>query len=176
MSLVGYEATPSRIALSLIAGAFVGASLIALWWIFGTAQSHGIQYLLHYGALPAVTVFFVALVVWAVGLVLFGVPLWWVMHVLGLRHWVVATLVGATLTFLVNLGIGTQLFGLIPQAAYSASDSGGPTVVANQLTPHGWNMALIGALQLSTAGALVALVIWRVAYRSANLICGDPAI
>jgi hypothetical protein len=79
-----------------------------------------------------------------------------------------AAVVGATTTFLVDFGLETRFFELIPPPAnstYSASDSGGPTVIDNRRTPHGWWVALRGALMLSVGGILVALVIWRIAYR-----------
>jgi hypothetical protein len=171
MHLVIYEITPSRIVPSLIAGVLAGASLVTLWSIFGTALNAGIYYVLNYGALAFFYTFVVALVVWAVGLMIFGFPIWWLLHKLGLRHWLIAIFVGGALSFLVGLAIDTRLFELLPPPAdfnYSAGDSGGPTIVANRLTPHGWNAALLSALQLSVGGALVALVIWRVAYRSAD--------
>ena len=104
-------------------------------------QNLGIQYVLDYGLQPSTIVFAVAFVVWGVGLIVFGLPLWWLFHKLRLRHWLVAAVVGAAMTFLVDFGIETRLFEFIPPPAnstYSASDSGGPTVVANRLTPHGW--------------------------------------
>jgi hypothetical protein len=171
MRIASYDTTSPRVALSLIAGALAGASLIALWWVWGTAQNLGVQYLLNYGALPTVFVFIVALVIWAIGLATFGLPLWWLLHKLGLRHWLVAVVAGAALTFLVDFGIETRLFELIPpliSSNFSASDSGGPTIIANQLTSHGWRVTFLAALQLSLGGALVALVIWRIAYRSAK--------
>jgi hypothetical protein len=156
------------VTLSLVAGAITGAALIALWYLWGTARNLGVRYVLDYGLLPTTTVFTVALVVWAVGLTIFGIPLWWLLHRLRIRHWWAAGIVGAVLTFLVDFGIETRLFELIwppSNSTYSATDSGGPTVIANHLTAHGWWVAVQAALMLSVGGVLVALLIWRIAYR-----------
>lgn len=163
-----YSTNPSRVILSLVAGSVTGALLIALWYLWGTAQNLGTQYILDYGLRPSSTVFTVALVVWAVGLTVFGLPLWWLLHKLRLRHWLVAAVVGATVTFLVGFGIETRALELIPppsNSTYSAGDAGGPTIIDNTLTPHGWWAAFRGSLMLSAGGILVALAIWRVAYR-----------
>jgi hypothetical protein len=166
-----YNTNPTRVILGLAAGAVTGAFLIALSFLWGTAQVSGVQYVLHYGLRPSSTVFVVAFIVWAVGLVVFGLPLWWLLHRLGLRKWLVAAVIGATLTFLVDFGIGTRAFELIPppsNSTYSAGDSGGSTIIDNRLTPHGWWVAFRGALMLSVGGILVALVIWRIAYRRSD--------
>ena len=73
--MAGYETTSSRVARSLIAGTAAGAALVALWWIFGTAQNLGIYYVLNYGGLTALITFVVALIVWAIGLTIFGIPI-----------------------------------------------------------------------------------------------------
>jgi len=168
MRIGSYDTTLPRAALSLIAGAAAGASLIALWYLWGTAQNLGIQYVLDYGVIPTTLVFIEALVVWSVGLTIFGLPFWWLLHRLGWRHWLVAVALGAVLTFLVDFGIETRFLELIPppaNSAYSASDSGGPTVIASHLTLHGWWVTFRAALLLGAEGVLVALVIWRIAYR-----------
>jgi hypothetical protein len=50
-------------------------------------------------------------------------------------------------------------------STFSAEDAGGPTVINNRLTPHGWRRAARSSLVLAAAGAFVALVVWRIAYR-----------
>lgn len=181
MPTESYSTNPSRVILSLAAGAVTGAFLIALWHLCGTAQVLGIQYVLDYGLRPSSTVFVVAFIVWAVGLIVFGLPLWWLLHRLGLRKWLVAAVVGATMTFLVDFGIETRAFELIPppsNSTYFAGDAGGSTIINNRLTPHGWWAAFCGALMLSAGGILVALVIWRIAYRrsDANVKKNDASL
>jgi hypothetical protein len=110
----------------------------------------------------------IALVVWGVGLIAVGAPLWWLLHKLGFRHWLVAAATGTLLTFLAGFAILTRGFEMIPPpsgSALSAEDAGGPPVINNRLTPHGWRRAAQSSLMLAVAGALVALAVWRVAYR-----------
>jgi hypothetical protein len=166
----GYSTNPPRVILSLIAGAATGAVFIALSYLWSTGQGLGMQYVLYYGLPWSIVVFTVAFVVWGIGLIVFGLPLWLLFHKLRLRHWLVAAVVGAAMTFIVSFGIETRLFELIPpptNSTYSESDSGGPTVVANRRTPHGWWVAARTALMLGAGGVVVALVIWRIAYRAA---------
>ena len=168
MRAANYDTNRSRVIVSLIAGAVAGAILIALWYLWGRVQYLGVQYVLDYGLRHSITVFTFAFVIWALGLTLFGLPLWWLFHKNRLRHWLMAAVVGAAITFLVGFAIETRFFELIPAPAnstYSAGDSGGPTVIDNRRTVHGWWVAFRTALMLSAGGILVALVIWRIAYR-----------
>lgn len=174
-----YRTSPSRVILSLAAGAIMGALLIALWYVWGTAQTLGIQYVLDYGLRPSSTVFMVALVVWASGLVIFGLPLWWLLHRFGLRNWLVPAAVGGAVTFLVNFAAATRLFELLPppsNSSYSAGDAGGPTIIDNRLTPHGWWTTFEGSLVIGAGGILVALVIWRIAYRRVDNVPRVPEL
>jgi hypothetical protein len=171
MQIASYDTNPSRVIVSLITGAVTGAILIALEYVWGTAQVSGIRYVLDHGLRTTFIVFTAALVVWGLGLSIVGIPIWWLFHTLRLRHWLAAVVVGAVMTFLVNFAIGTRLFELIPPPAnstYFASDSGGPTVIDSRLTPHGWWVNFQAALLLSAGGVVVALVIWRIAYRRAS--------
>jgi hypothetical protein len=51
------------VALGLIAGAVAGAGLIALWYLWGTAQNLGINYVVDYSLRPTTFVFTGALIV-----------------------------------------------------------------------------------------------------------------
>jgi len=67
-----------------------------------------------------------------------------------------------------GLAIATRGFELIPPpsgSTFSAGDAGGPTVINNRRTRHGWWVGARGSLMLGVAGALVAVVVWRLAYR-----------
>ena len=166
-----YNTRSSHIVLSVIAGAVTGGVLIALDYVWGTGRNLGIPYLVEYGLRPTITVFVVALIIWAIGIIVVALPIWWVLHKLRLRHWSVAVLGGLVTTFVVGFALQTRGFELVTwpgSGTLSASDSGGPTVVDNHLTPHGWWNAAEGSLELGAAGSLVALVGWLVAYRKVD--------
>jgi len=172
MQVASYTTRPSRAALGLIAGAVTGAALVVLWHLWESALGFGLSYALTDGARQGTTIFAVALAVWAAGLVALGLPLWWLLHRRGWRHWAVAAAAGAALTFAAFLGMQTRAFDLLPPPAdssFSASDAGGPTVIDNVRTAHGWRVAVEAALAFGAgAGIPVALAVWRVAYRRAG--------
>lgn len=146
----------------------IGAFLVVLDYLWGTAQVLGVQYILDYGLGPSLQVFVAAFVIWGVGLIVFALPLWRLLHRLRWRHWLVAAVIGAAMTFVVDFGIETNFFGLIlpsPNSNFSAGDAGGLTIADSRLTPHGWSVGFQDALLLSAAGVVVAQVIWRIAYR-----------
>jgi len=70
------------------------------------------------------------------------------LHKLRLRHWLVAVVVGGAITFLVVLALVALLSEFIP-----------PQI--------NWWGASLNALILGAGGAVVALVMWRIAYRRA---------
>ena len=94
-----------------------------------------------------VFVFLVLLVAWGAGLIVFGVPLWCLFHAKGWRSRRAACLLGAGTAFLVFLA-----FQLVLSRLYFSE----------------LEMLSIGILVwpgvFAVAGALVAAVIWRVAY------------
>jgi hypothetical protein len=87
------------------------------------------------------------------------------LHSNGFRGWPAAVALGATLTFVVALGLLTNAFGLIDSIISSAADAGGPTWVEGRLTPHGWAEASKFSLMCSALGGLVGLAVWRTAFR-----------
>jgi hypothetical protein len=91
------------------------------------------------------------LIVGAVGAVIcvIGIPLWLPLHFAGRRHWVLAVLLGALLFFVGWFGPHTAWFSM-PLSGDGYDD-------------YGWSDA-VGA---SVGAALVAFVMWRVAYRKA---------
>jgi hypothetical protein len=67
------------------------------------------------------------------------------------------------MTFLVVLALATRLFEFIPPIV-TGPPSGGPPIFVN---PVNWWGASRNALILGAGGAVVALVMWRIAYRRA---------
>lgn len=158
-----YTTNLPRAALAILVGIIAGAILVALWSFWGNTD---LQYLREYWHRDALIVFTYAAFVWAAGLIVVAPGPWAMLHRKGIRDWWVAVALGATLTFVVTLGLLTDCFGLIHFSNISsAADSGGPTRVDGRLTRHGWVEASKFALVCSALGGLVGLVVWRTAYR-----------
>jgi len=98
-------------------------------------------------------IFLVALVGWLLGLFLFGLPLWWLFHRNGWRGRRVAMLLGAFTTFVIVLLL-ERSGGIL---AVATGDNSGQHLIS---------FVWIGVM--SVLGAIVALVIWRVAYQPAE--------
>lgn len=157
-----YKTNPPRAALAILFGTMVGAILVALWSFWGNTN---LQYLRQYWQRDALIVFTYVAFVWAAGLIVVAPGPWAMLHRYGFRSWYAAVGLGATLTFVVTLGLLTNAFGLIEPIISSAADSGGPTWVDGRLTRHGWAEASKFALMCSALGCLVGLAVWRTAYR-----------
>jgi hypothetical protein len=163
-----YRTTPAGVVLSVAAGALVGATFVTLLYAWGMADAFGYSYVIEYGFRPSLTAFLFALVVWTLGLILLAVLPWRFLHSAGYRSWLSAAVLGASLTFIVEFALETRVFQLLPvpsEGTYNAGDAGGPTIIDYRLTPHGWLAAFHSSLIFALGGALVALTIWRVAYR-----------
>lgn len=157
-----YETTLPRAALGLAAGAVAGAILVALWFVLDNTD---LQSLRQYGLSDGLYAFVPALLVWGGGLLLVATLPWLVLHRRQMRSPPVAVVLGTVLTFLAVLAITTRGFGLFDVGDFSAADNGGPTWIDGRLTAHGWAEALKAALVFCPFGAMVALVVWRTAYR-----------
>jgi hypothetical protein len=157
-----YTTNLPRAALAILVGTIVGAILVALWSFWGNTN---LQYLREYWQRDALIAFTYAAFVWAAGLIVVAPGPWAILHSNGFRGWWAAVALGATLTFVVTLGLLTNAFGLIDSIISSAADGGGPTWVEGRLTRHGWAEASKFALMCSALGGLVGLAVWRTAYR-----------
>ena len=159
-----YTTSLGRAAMGLAAGTLTGAALIALWSMVG---ANAVDAVLLRGA---VVVFVYAAVIWAMGLIVVAVVPWSILHRYEYRSWPVAVGLGAILTFIVVSGFLTNGFGAYTgSGGLSVADSGGPTWVNGHLTSYGWRQALSFAAICSVAGAIVGFVVWRTAYRTADM-------
>jgi hypothetical protein len=142
-----YSINLRRAVPALAAGALTGALLVTPLMVIAPIVDHlsnlGTQAIHMF-----VFVFLVLLVAWGAGIIVFGVPLWCLFHTKGWRSRRAACLLGAGTTFLVFLA-----FQLVLGRLYFSE----------------LEMLSIGILVwpgvFAAAGALVAAVIWRVAYR-----------
>lgn len=144
-----YNTNTKRASLALIAGAFAGAAgtiiMIAAGLHFDRIEGFRSQD-------PQIfaLAFVVALVVWAIGLVAFGLPLWWLFHRNGYRSRRAAGFLGAGTTAVVVFGLE------FPYITFVSPANRADLV----------DLAALGAL--AVVGGLVALLIWRIAYRPAD--------
>jgi len=166
MRRVQYETTPGRVILALLAGAMVGACLVAASSILSmelySSNDPKLLELIWLGLFVGNGAF----VIFAVGLSLVGGPAWLLLHNLGWRGWPEAIAVGILLTFAASLCLQSG-WPLPPptKSTYSADDSGGPLIINNIVTAHGWTIFVQQSMQLSIVGGIVGLTIWRIAYR-----------
>jgi hypothetical protein len=110
------------------------------------------------------TMFALAMLVWAVGLVVFGAPAWWLLHRIRMRRWRVAAALGGVLTFLVYAGLRIINVWIRPESLGPAYLTGDPKIDAI-LIEEAWWFEVLVPVSLPVIGVLVATVIWRIAYR-----------
>lgn len=108
-----------------------------------------------------------AMVVWGICIVLVGGPLWWVVHRIGLRGWLAASVLGFALPFLITMAVA-GLHNRPQSESPRVSDSGGTMSANGVLTSHGWEVQMRSSALLGLSGLLVALTIQRLAYRRAT--------
>jgi hypothetical protein len=159
--LKGERVTTQRRAIcAVLAGAATGAILTTLSSVVPVALTPepygGLEKALGIGIATLVAAF----CVWALGILSLGVPIWLWAHGRGLRSAWAAITVGAVLPF-----IATTVLGAASLSGFTSLSSGGIDEVVNgHLTLAGWGSVVGQALLLALAGALIAMVIWRVAY------------
>jgi hypothetical protein len=148
MSEDGLSTNPRRATLAVTAGAAIGALGVAIVVLLLAPIATGV--VSASDLIVAILIFIVALVGWSLGLFLFGLPLWWLFHRNGWRGRRVAMLLGALTTFVIVFLL--EMFGGVLAVTTGNSDAGNL-------------MPLVWAGVMALLGAIVALVIWRIAYR-----------
>lgn len=142
---------PRRATLAVTAGAVIGALGVAVVVVLLATIATSVVSAAD--LIVAILIFIVALVGWSLGLFLFGLPLWWLFHRNGWRGRRVAMLLGALTTFVIVFLL--EMFGGILAVTTGNTDAGNL-------------MPLVWAGVMALLGAIVALVIWRIAYRPAE--------
>jgi hypothetical protein len=164
---------PATVMRSLFCGAAAGAASLAVLGVASTLFTRGVVPTLHDGLFTAAEIFVPGFLLWVLALIAFGLAPWWLLHRMGFRSLAAALLLGFSLTFLVDLCLGSHLFGLLAQPfgtnAHEMLQDGNATLeVDYALTPHGWHLLLRRAAEMGAAGMIVAGVIWQAAYRGAG--------
>jgi hypothetical protein len=148
MSMDNLSTNPRRATLAVTAGAVIGALGVAIVvLLLATAGTEAVNLS---DLIISILIFLVALVGWSLGLFLLGLPLWWLFHRNGWRGWRVAMLLGAFTTFVIVLLLEI---------------SGGIFAVATGNSDGGDLISFVWIAVMALLGAIVALVIWRIAYR-----------
>lgn len=153
--MAAYRLRKVRIVPALIAGAVVGATVVAVTFNLPyLAQAGG-------GGLFMVGMtFLVALVLWALGLTVVGAPLWGLAERAGLRSLHHALAMGLAATFVA----AALLMFLMDSGMVSLSEGGRDLIQNGRRTPYGLWVLIRDSGKFSLLGALVAAVIWRIAY------------
>jgi hypothetical protein len=150
MSVDDLSTNPRRATLAATVGAVIGALGVVAAVLAFAAMASGVS---DSDLVVSILIFLVALVGWSLGLFLVGLPLWWLFHRNGWRGRRVAMLLGALTTFVIVLVLEM---------------SGGIFAVATGDSEAGHLISLVWVAVMAVLGAIVALVIWRIAYRPAD--------
>ena len=149
-----YETSWSRALLGLTVGAAVGALLLTASQADTVAQG--------FALLP---VLFAA--VGATMLVL-GVPFWVSLHANGARDWSDAALLGGVMAFAAMAALTGNARHYLGRAGEYYLDHGRVMLVMQRMSQAEWTLWGIQAAMAGMVGALVGLVVWKIAYREAS--------
>ena len=130
-------------------GSLIGGSLDVLWFLCILGRTFGFGEVLHNYFGYSILFFSLQCLTWMFGLLIFGMPCWRLLRKRGFQGWRAAALLGVTLTFVVSLALRAGL----------------PIFANHLLTPPEWWAAAHQSLISGLFGLVVALVIWRIAYR-----------
>ena len=133
-----------RAIFAIFGGSIIGASTLTGYFLSERYFRDGKDIFFEHILPTGFGVFFSMGFLWLFGLVLFGLPPWILAHFTGYRTWFVSLIFGFTVPFLVAIWF---FFTSEISLADSLFDAAG-------------NAALFSLL-----GAIVALTIWRIAYR-----------
>lgn len=139
-----YEATLDRVGLALGVGAALGGTLVLGLFLLGGKRD----------PVTLTTAWLLGTVFVGIGITAVAGPLWLVMHVAGLRRARYAAMVGALAALLVFVGAQTWGFGL-----------GDMPVMDNRTLIFRWASALLTSGIVAVIAALIAAIMWRIAYR-----------
>jgi hypothetical protein len=139
-----YEATLDRVGLALGAGAALGGTLVLGLFMLGGQRD----------PIALTTAWLLGTVFVGIGITAVAGPLWLVMHVAGLRRARHAALIGALAALAIFIGAQTWGFGLADMP-----------VMDNRTLIFRWISALLTSGIVAILAALIAAIMWRIAYR-----------
>jgi hypothetical protein len=167
-----YVTTFPRALLALLGGAVVGALtfLLELAVLLAIRPNKLDEMSEYVGAGPSDLIYLLILAVcifFAGGLLVFGAPVWLILHRLGRRKWFYAAAVGAVLCAagFVAMCLYNPEWEALSLVSFMTEEFGGLTARGGQFTGQGWAALAKGAFMLALAGSLAGLTLWRIAYR-----------
>lgn len=139
-----YDTTIDRVGLALGAGsACAGLIVLALLLLGGKRD-----------ALSLVSGWLIGSLIAGIAITAVGGPLWLVMHVAGLRRARHAALVGAVTALAIFIGAQTYGFGLFEMPPMD-----------NRALLFRWISAIASSGVLALFAGIIAMLMWRIAYR-----------
>ena len=163
------QTTKGRALFALLGGVIFATIVVGTKLLFGNYMDFWISELELNTFYTVVYTFSAPLIVWGVGVFFIGVPFWLVLHKKGFRTWMIALLSGFLLSFLVVFLVNTGfLTGNQIQPTYKEDVrfvGGDPRWDGQILSTFGWWFYLKFAARVGLLGSVVALTIWRIAYR-----------
>lgn len=139
-----YDATLDRVGLALAAGSGLGGALVVVLRLIAG----------EYDPMVLTVSWLLGTVFVAIGITAVVGPLWLVLHVAGLRRARHAAMIGALSAMALFVGTQTWGFGMLEMP-----------VMDNRTWLYVWLSALASSAILAAAAALIAVVMWRIAYR-----------
>lgn len=162
-----------RIMLAIVAAAILGATVSTTNYLIALYSALGAEHFHQYGFSKGTSIFFLTFLVWLTGLVLLGGPVWAVMHAKGLRNWKHAVLAGTVVPFFTLLLLKTRFLTGQAGGGWSYFGHGGQQWLEGRITTFGFQKVLENALYYAVIGALLALLIWFIAYKRPVSISPD---
>jgi hypothetical protein len=141
-----YETTLARAALALLAVAICGAAYLTILALTDQIDFFALVGLASLG----------------LGSLLLAAPAWWLLHRLGQRTPIQAAIWGAILSPVSYLGWSWWSWRFLTAVGK------GPSPISDSLGAGYWPAMIESAAWFSIAGAIVGLVLWRIAYRPAR--------
>lgn len=139
-----FEATLDRVGLALGVGAALGGTLVLGLFMLGGQRD----------PVSLTMAWLLGTVFVGIGITAVAGPLWLVMHVAGLRKARYAAAIGALSALGILVGAQTWGFGLLDMP-----------VMDNRTLMYRWASALLVTIVPAILAALIATLMWRIAYR-----------
>jgi MFS family permease len=160
-----YHTTFAWAACALFLAAALIAGLTAAYYLFNIYISVKPEVFRQQALGKALMAFLIAFAIWLCGLLIFGAPVWRMMHLSGRRKWYHAAVAGFAVPFTVILAYTTGFFTGQADGQWSSFANGGQQWVDGTITRFGLFIAFRTASVFGLVGACVGLFIWKVAYR-----------